>query len=67
VRVHADRGEHDARVTGRQLQGGFGRVEVPARDENPIDSGGHGTLDDRRSIGVEARVLEMRMRVDEPG
>ncbi len=67
MRVDADRGEHDARVAGRQLEGRLGRVEIPARDEDPLEAGGDCTLDDGRSIGVEARVLEMRVRVDEPG
>jgi hypothetical protein len=64
VRMDADRRIHQWCVALGQPKGGLGGGQVPARDEEALDAGIRGALDDGVPIGVEAFVLKVGVRVD---
>ena len=66
VRMDPDRRIDQVRVASRQLQRRLGRREVPARDEDALDPGGARPFEDRVEVVVEAGVLEVSVRVDDP-
>ncbi len=67
VGMHAHRRVDEWCVALRKLERRLGRREIPAGDQNALDTRGRGALDDGVAIGVEARVLQMGVRVDDPG
>jgi hypothetical protein len=67
VRMDADSSLHRVRMALGERERRLGRGDVPARDEYALDSSGDGALDDIVPIGVEACVLQMRVRIHDPG
>ena len=54
-------------MAGGQLERRLGRCGIPARDHDPRDAGAARPLEDGLEIGLERRVLEVAMRVDDAG
>src|SRR5918992_4274633 len=67
MRMDADRCVDHAGMAAREVQRGLRRGEVPAGDADALDSGLGGAGDDPLAVGIEARVLEMSVRVDQAG
>jgi hypothetical protein len=66
VRMDADGARDEIWISSRELDGGAGAVEIPTRDEDADDPRLAGAPDDLVAVGVEGRVLEMTVGVDEP-
>jgi hypothetical protein len=64
VGMDADRGIEPVEARG-EIDGGRGRPGVPARDEDPLDTGDAGGPDDQLDVVVEAVGLEVAVAVDE--
>lgn len=65
VGVHAHRGLHQRAVGRGELQRRFGGGDIPPGDQDAVDPGRRGALEDGLAIRVEAFVLEMAMRVSD--
>ena len=67
VRMDAHGGVDDPRMPARELERGLRRGEVPAGHADALDPRFDGASDHGVAIGVEARVLEVGVRVDQAG
>ena len=67
VRMDADRRADDCRMLSSQLQRAPRGGQVVARHQQPLDAGRRGSGHHLVAIGVEGRVLQMAVRVDQTG
>ncbi len=66
MRMKPDRRLDDRCVAFRQRERRLRRRKIPAGNHDPLDPRLHSAVDDRVAIRVEALVLEMAMRIDQP-
>ena len=67
MRMDPDPRHDQAQVLGSELERCLRRGEVIAGDQDPVDAGGQGALDDRLAVDVKGLVLQVAVRVDETG
>lgn len=66
VRMNPHGRVEQIRMTGRQRERGLRRGEVPARDQDAREPGGPRPIEHRFAVSIEALVLEVGVRVDDP-
>ncbi len=67
VRMHADRRLDQRRMPLGQRECLRRRRQIPPGDQDALDARLHRTFDDGLAVGVESLVLEVAVRVDQPG
>src|SRR5688500_1305022 len=64
MRMDAHRHAHEVRMGARDVERALAGRDVLTAGEDPLDASGRGPRDDGIAVCVEARVREMRVRVD---
>jgi len=67
MRMDPDSRHDQARVLGSERERCVRGGEVVAGDQDPVDAGGQGALDDRLAVDVKGLALQVAVRVDETG